>query len=342
MRHAFYIPRFDVATSMLRASLAKDKRRCRETFGRGVKDVKRRALEDDIFKTVLAELDGNTGFGNSLEGIVFLEEFLWREEGRHVYFPVPGLLPALAESHLEIDTDDLHAPVTNFLVAPVLGEPVYGEPLPGFMVMIASPAEKCRRAAALGRRLADAEVGLLSDYSGDAETGIGLFFVMINAEQQVCRCAVPSEKLGALLTDDNTRTEDQLLQDVVGNFHNGIEVQDLTPHERVTMLRAIRITVRMLAYMRAFPGSVHDGYPEGYSDERKLRDPKPTVIGGLHFKHGTHAGPVLHFRNAHFRSYPRRRDGGKREGMIFIHGTMVGGQIKPHSVDGVATNKKED
>jgi hypothetical protein len=94
--------------------------------------------------------------------------------------------------------------------------------------------------------------------------------------------------------------------------------------------------------MKAFPGSVRDGFPTQFTEREGFR-PTPHSLGEEHLGRapGTHASPGVHWRSWHFRSFPRRRDGTKRPGLVHVEGTMVG-RGQPHTIlDETPTDKEK-
>lgn len=108
----------------------------------------------------------------------------------------------------------------------------------------------------------------------------------------------------------------------------------LSQNETSKMYALHRMVIRLMVYMRACPHMVREGYPEG----RKAREfnthwtnLKPSVV---HHPAGPteHGSPVAHWRTWHFRSYPRRKDGTKQAGIVFVSGTVVGAKLEPVTV----------
>jgi len=101
----------------------------------------------------------------------------------------------------------------------------------------------------------------------------------------------------------------------------------------------IKSVVHLSVYMTAYPDSVADGYPEMINRyEVPIGKPRPHVIGGRHFAR-THDSPRGHWRSWHFRSYPRKKDGTKKAGLVSVRGTMVNPRETPHTVKEVCNDK---
>jgi len=109
-------------------------------------------------------------------------------------------------------------------------------------------------------------------------------------------------------------------------------------HQQYVMMKML---VRLMVYMKACPESVVSGFPEG-KDARDFGCQKWLNADGqsVGWPGGTHASPSAHWRMWHFRSYPRRTDGTKRDGVVFVTGTVVGlEQLEPMRVEMVGQHK---
>jgi len=96
-----------------------------------------------------------------------------------------------------------------------------------------------------------------------------------------------------------------------------------------------RLAVRLMAYMRACPGKVKEGYPTGRGAREfntRWTEPKPIFVGQPAGMLGGHGSPCAHWRTWHLRSYPIKRDGTKKAGLVFVDGTVVGLELDPATV----------
>ena len=102
----------------------------------------------------------------------------------------------------------------------------------------------------------------------------------------------------------------------------------------------LTLVVRLLAYMRACPEQVRDGFPEGESArEYSSQWFRPTPVRILSPKgldesdeRDERNGPRPHYRSCYFRRYPTRSDGSRQKGILFIPGTFVNAHIDPHTI----------
>jgi hypothetical protein len=113
-------------------------------------------------------------------------------------------------------------------------------------------------------------------------------------------------------------------------------VYSLNEDENERLYVVSRLAARLMVYMRACPDKVKAGYPQG----RKAREfatrwtqPGPRMVGQPACMSGGHGSPAAHWRTWHFRSYPTRKDGTKRGGVVFIGGTVVGAEVDPETVE---------
>jgi hypothetical protein len=87
----------------------------------------------------------------------------------------------------------------------------------------------------------------------------------------------------------------------------------------------MRLAIHTMLYIQACPEAVTDGMPALTCRRLKLKGNRKVVKIGLpkRFEKTARLSPSLHWRTPHLRSYPRRRDGTKREGVVFIGGCWV-------------------
>lgn len=107
--------------------------------------------------------------------------------------------------------------------------------------------------------------------------------------------------------------------------------ESLDSEETRTQYELVRMVVRMIVYMSACPGAVRPGFPQGRGEECY-----PTTRYSTGLSPSVVAGPdkdvAPHYRTWHFRSYPTKRDGTRKAGMVFVHACMVNMDIDPATV----------
>ena len=114
---------------------------------------------------------------------------------------------------------------------------------------------------------------------------------------------------------------------------NLIGVIPLKPEEMHVQYVTMRLAVRMLIYMRACPEHVRSGYPGNKNRkafESRWTEIGPHVVVSPHsLMHGTHGSPIAHLRTWYFRSYPVKKDGTRKDGVVFVNATMVNADVEP-------------
>lgn len=88
----------------------------------------------------------------------------------------------------------------------------------------------------------------------------------------------------------------------------------------------IHDALRVLAYMEALPGEIHDGLPKGV----RLRHLRGQTLKATHLT--TPRDIKGHFRIGHFRRYPIRPDGTRRQGRVFVRSCVVGTDVDSSTI----------
>jgi hypothetical protein len=359
-----YAPLLEGNAKAMRRDLKSNKELARVVLdGKRWKD----ATEDDWLKAALsmiildaAEQDGREGASMLLDKL--FEDWCWSESGRHIYFPLPGLLESLYSAKMEVDVEDFSFPRQEFSLAVPAGERIGGLRLPGFLVVSHMNPEYRR---VMKDRFFDAMVNLLGVTREQAAEMFGVdksevdwgqasllqspvFSITYSnphgEELDIVSCGRTSagkaglegllrnledESMDAVIPPDGAPPVSNAEQLAAWQADKGRRDDN-----RKAVYRLVRSVVHLVVYMRAYPESVVDGYPESL-DVQALRMSKKKlhghVIGGQHFK-GTHASPKGHWRRWHFRSYPRRPDGTKKEGLVAVRATMVNPRETPHVI----------
>ena len=113
---------------------------------------------------------------------------------------------------------------------------------------------------------------------------------------------------------------------VSGEPYNMRNTVPINEEERKTQQALFKLVLGMLVYMTAMPDKICDGWPVGVGSTKITRRNIATTIGG------THCSPESHWRNAHFRSYPVRKNGERKNGIVFVRGTVVNMNADPKTV----------
>jgi hypothetical protein len=88
--------------------------------------------------------------------------------------------------------------------------------------------------------------------------------------------------------------------------------------------------------MKACPELIREGYPGGKNHkafESRWDEFSPRVIGmPARMTADTHISPITHLRTWYFRSYPVRRNGTRKNGVVFVSSTVVNADVDPKTV----------
>jgi hypothetical protein len=336
MNYKIHRPSFESAAKEIREALKRDKKLCRKRFGKPIKKVSKERLADEAFRLLAEAAQAKRAQygGEVLDTAVTLEEWGWRQDGCHIYFPLPGFLEQMYKMKANVDLEELVFPHRLFTVAIPNGFEIEGLTLPPFMVGAFELSDKQQLAREFGKAIYGQPMQLDPGFN----TKQALFITFHSpgfghVEGYYVRCSVPFERLRALLDNDG-RDDEELINEVLGTYEGVAALTELTREERLMQYRIIRCVVMMALYIKLFPNAVQDGYPPNCSNPTGVvRNPNPKTIGGEHFR-GTHASPAMHWRDAHFRRYPIRKDGTRKSGYVFVGGTIVN-KATPHTVDTV-------
>lgn len=323
-RYNIYQPMHTQAAGYLREQFKDDKRLCRETFGKPLKKVERRAIEDQVFHNLVGVLPGMT------ELAILLEEWCWREDGRHVYFPMPGMLEELHHAHFSIDLEELVIPRRTFSVAVPSKDRVGGLELPGFMITYFDLAGKTEVARQFGMQFTGEPLKM--DPGSTEHNEYSVFLTYRDKKEMSIRMSAPMSRFNRLLNEcAGTTNQVELIREIIGTYDVPGMVP-LTDEEVELQARIIKALVGLCIYMKICPEAVISGYPEMLNrGELPVRNPSAQTVGQRDFS-GIRHGPRAHYRRWHFRRYPRRRDGSRKSGTVMVRGAMVGPREHPHTV----------
>jgi hypothetical protein len=300
---------------------------------------------DDFDDGVLAMCMSDPQFRMSINSAVLVDEFQWGRRGHPVYFVSDSrLVQALWRARMDLEPEDLGELPDSFVVAWPKGAEAAGRRLRSCLVNIASPEDRRRTANKFSKRHLDGTGVCLVKSSGELSEGdeksIHLVYEVEGEgpdRAQYHRSSMPSSFLAECLRSA------EAMSSGLGTYGGGMApgTLPLEPDEWDEHYAHARLVAHLLVYMKACPGAVLPGWPDGFL-------PKPREMGGRWAKaaspcrvgmppgfpaagHG-HDSPEPHWRNWCFRRYPVRRDGSRTAGLVFVHGTMVGREVEPHTV----------
>ena len=275
----------------------------------------------------------------TLEAGILTDEVAWEGGGYPMYFPdTPELLQMLWRASIEVRMEDLGLETfpRSFAFAWPNCE-IEGVQPRGCLIWwghaghrdsaISRFAKYYFGKDILGRRGGgdDREMGLHVSYQKeDKEFGV---------KHAYYRISIP----GRLLQEGLSSNVDfeQNFKKYKNPYLRG--VLDLTPEENHIQYVTVKLAVRMMVYMRACPEFVREGFPGGKNRrafESRWSTIGPNIIESpAHLTSGTHASPIAHLRTWHFRSYPIKKNGTRKDGVVFVRSAMVNAEVEPVTVE---------
>ena len=254
---------------------------------------------------------------------LLFDEIRWTKTGNYTVFTKEGLLESLHIPELNLTSDNIRLPRTSFAIATKRGTSINGINIPALFVAIRSLSEAINGY----RRIFDKMVGVLpssikerlDDVAGDSwESEV----IHTTRRDLTMWCSPDANK--------DTRFVSVWYYDQ----EEGIRSVGLYPDRMKELITEdvgdrdgyiARLVVLALAYMGAFPDSVEPGFPDDLyigKSQKRFTPSSSIVIGGQHsFKDRESAEG--HWRSEHFRRYPLRPDGTRKEGLIPVSGCLV-------------------
>jgi hypothetical protein len=277
---------------------------------------------------------------------IMVDEEMYVRDGCRMVFPESlALLEMLWRANMDVDMSDIDwsllPPV--FSIAWPSGV-IDGEELRGCLVAVVTPNERHREAVKAVRKYVDShtpegaklsEIVNLADPKRGDERGFYLTHLAPDehTDEAVYRCMIPEEDLKKCI---GTEEEfDSVMRDYNDVDRRRLEILgfSLDPKEGRAQYVMARLVIRLLVYMQACPDMVHEGYPtrKGENNYRSTFSGavKGKIIGVPEGLAREHASPSTHWRQWHFRTYPRRKDGTKRKGIVAVRGTIVNADVDP-------------
>ena len=273
-----------------------------------------------------------------LDNNILVDEEMYVDNGCRMVFPESlALLEMLWRARMNVGLDDVDWSVLPpaFSVAWPDGE-IDGVELRGCMVIVATPESRYEFGKKVVRRyLGTSNMGL---DTVAPESGRGFYLTFFDRDPDiddnaVYRCMIPEDDLKKCLTSE------ERFDEVMRGYNEtdrsrlkflGFNLDKAEGHAQYVMSRLV---MRLMVYMQACPEMVHEGYPTRRG-ERSYRsrfsgEVKGTMIGVPEGLAKEHASPSTHWRQWHFRTYPRRKDGTKRKGIVAVSGTIVNADVDP-------------
>jgi hypothetical protein len=319
-------------------------------FGDILTQVTRRQLRISKQKAVglreqlISDCMHDPSFCMSINAAVLVDEFEWERRGHPIYFVQDeSLVHMLWKAKMALEVEDLGELPKSFVVAWPKGIVVNGQKLRSFLVTICSRNERQVTADRFGDKYLDSQHAELVSPPGEKlvdNDAICLHMAYSDiGEQSAQRAAFYRFSMpGKFVSDCLKSSED--MHETLGTYGKGLIPYSLplNADDWKTQYTYAKLVTHLLVYMRACPDAVRQGWPDQFKP-RDISGPwkrqaKPTGIGlptGFRQSHG-HGSPEPHWRTWYFRRHPRRRDGTRKSGPVFVHGTVVGREVDPHTV----------
>ena len=283
--------------------------------------------ERDFQLKMLRLIASDPDFTKSLMCLVMLDETDFDGQGRQVFIPQNlSLLQMLWRSRMNVEFEDLMEFPRCFTIAWPRGTVINGQELTPCMIWLGRGEERHALAETAAHWLGPVQRAYDPE---DSKYGLHLTYgVGAGAHYQVFRISVPEHKLRRCL-----QSSDDMGKELP--MYEGFKCLETTPEERERQHVHLRLVLYLLVYASACPEALIKGWPPEFGVAPCFHDclpnilvsPKPRTGHG-----GEHASPVSHWRNAHFRQYPIRRDGTRTKGVVMVCGTMVNAGMDPTTV----------
>lgn len=300
------------------------------------KQMKRKVRSASFGDEVIKEFFTMPEAYHSLDAAILMDEFQWQRKGGTIYFPEsPFLLEMLWRSKMQVDPDYLLEFPESFVVSWPNGTVINGLELPPILVNYASFNDRNEVFVEFRDKYLSSNTERTASPGTDKDSRnlhisyLNEEFHGPNGESMYNRSSVPKEKVVSLLTSD------EALHEIGGYKGHGVE--KLSPEDIKMQWTISRMLLHLLVYMQARPDSVIPGWPDKVKERdfttKQNPEAMPTVIKSPIPRDGSgHASPEAHWRNAHFRSYPERKDGTRRKGVVFVTGCLVNAEVDPNTV----------
>lgn len=271
----------------------------------------------------------------TLDFAVMLDEFAAIEGGQIMAFmESKELVDMLWSAKMDVDLEDIDLSVLprGFMVSWPDME-VDGVKLRGCSVWVGRIAERDRSTRRYTRKYLGDELSVKYDADRDpTELAMSICYTKESSVAPVyVRCTVPQRMIKEVISSEDGMKS---LGDYDSNLLGIIKLSDEDVKEQYVMAKLV---IRMLAYITACPQFVVDGFPRG----QKARNYSSRNLGkrsGIVVSYPRPQGisKKAHWRGCHIRSYPKRKDGSKKPGVVFVEGTMVNSDVEPVTVKGAA------
>jgi hypothetical protein len=283
----------------------------------------------------------------AMDNNIMIDEELYVNSGCRMVFPESlALLEMLWRAKMDVDMSDVDWSLLPlaFSIAWPSGE-IDGVELRGCLVSVTTMNERQRALIKTVKKYADTTtpygaellrvVTTVNPERGD-ERGLYLTHLAPDGvvdDDAVYRCMIPEEDLKKCLTSQDGFEETMRSYSEIDRRRLEVMGFSLDRREGRIQYVMMRLVMRLLVYMQACPEMVQEGYPTRRG-ERSYRSAfsgnvMGKMIGVPSGLAREHASPSTHWRQWHFRSYPKKKNGTKRKGIVAVKGTIVNADVDP-------------
>lgn len=297
------------------------------------KMLKKRMRSPGFADEIVRDMFSNPATYQTLDAAIMMDEFGWQDRGGEILFPESQLLlDMLWRSKMRVELDSLEEFPLSFVVSWPEDTVINGRKLPAALVTYMSFNDRNKVFEKFRDKYLQRNTQrVLEDGVGPDEKSLHIAYLDEdqrgpNGESMYVRCSIKSSDVQALLKSSDVLHE-------VGAYGDYAMMYKLTDEEVEMQWTLARMVLNLLVYMQACPDTVIPGWPDKVRERNFTTKHTPkanaTFIGCAR---GTHASPDAHWRNAHFRSYPRRKDGTRKQGVVFVAGCIVNAEVDPYTV----------
>lgn len=311
-------------------------RELRETMGRVLRKVRgisqKRIKRDGIDLTAMALrfFFSRPGACQTLDAAILADEEDYGANGRQVYVPeTRRLVEALWRATCNVRMEDLVVPRV-FSVAWPKGTVIDGVEMKGCLVWCGT-REQRDELGPMMEKWTGYETRLMGTGQHKASPHEREFHLIFSQgarddTKQYLRVSIPESWMAECLM-----SAEDMERKLPGYKWAALPSTVDERHQQYVLVRCV---IQLMVYASACPGLIRDGWPDSMGSTKILQDKQPQTLmfPDVQGHDGTHASPRAHLRSWHFRSYPRRRDGSRKKGVVFVRTAMVGAKVEPHTI----------
>lgn len=267
----------------------------------------------------------------TLDTLIIAEEFQYEELGRPVYIPEnKALLEMLWRSKMDVTMDDISEFPRCFTISWPAKTNISGIRLIGCMVWFGPQEEREGLVHYLnpyvhtgikwkvtGKKVSDQERVLHLSFG----RGSGL-------NRWYTRVSMPQSWMNECLQSAESMNE------IIGSYDLPTSIK-LSKDEQREQFVILKLCLRLMVYATAFPEALIRKWPDDIASPNERNGKSPNMLKSpeqANFVNGSHASPIPHFRNMHFRQYPIRKDGTRKPGIVTVTGHLVNATMNPTTV----------